>query len=184
MSKHLFLRWPVAFRQGHCRGLLLVLVLAALALPAAADATLDTEIERLKADVANLSQTLFELEEQVLYPADTQFAVYLSLANPEAFQLDSVELAVDGRPAVSHLYTDQERQALEQGGLQRLYLGNLATGEHTLSATFNGQAANDRYVRREASFTVRKGGGETRVELVLEARAPDFQPSFALREWQ
>ncbi|WP_404362313.1 AraC family transcriptional regulator [Marinobacter sp.] len=146
--------------------------------------TLDEEVAALKADVASLSQDLFELEEEVLHPADTQFAVYLSLANRDAFILDSVELSINGRPAVSHLYTDQERAALEEGGIQRLYLGNLPAGEHQLSATFNGQGANDRYVRREASFTVRKNRGETQVQFVLEARAPDYRPEFSLREWQ
>ncbi len=184
MLTHLFCRSLTALYRCCRPALTLMLLLCALVAPVAADEALEAEIEQLRADVAALSQTLFDLEEAVLYPADTQFAVYLSLANPEAFELDSVELSVDGRPAVSHLYTERQRQALAQGGLQRLYLGNLATGEHTLSATFNGQAANDRYMRRQASFTVRKGSGATGVQLVLEARAPDLQPVFTLREWQ
>lgn len=184
MSSRLSSLFQVIRLTAHRYGLMLVLSLAVGAGSTSADEALDADIDQLKAEVASLSQSLFELEESILHPADTQFAVYLSLADAQAFVLDSVELAVDGRPAVSHLYTDRERQALAQGGLQRLYLGNLASGEHTLSATFNGQAANDRYVRREASFTVRKGTGETRVQLVLEARAPEFQPVFTLREWQ
>lgn len=146
--------------------------------------TLDNDIEALKADVAELSQSLFELEEQVLHPADSQVAVYLSMADRDAIILDSVELSINGRPTMSHIYTDQEREALSQGGVQRLYIGNLATGEHQLGATLNGQASNDRYVRREASFDIRKAEGETRLQLVLQAPAPDFQPKFTLKEWQ
>ncbi|WP_235937691.1 AraC family transcriptional regulator [Marinobacter caseinilyticus] len=146
--------------------------------------SLDQEIDTLKADVAALNQTLFELEEEVLHPTDTQVAVYLSMADPEALVLESVELAINGLPAIFYLYTDPERQALEQGGVQRLYVGNLPFGEHQLNATLNGQAANDHYVRREAEFTIRKSQGKKQVQLVLTAPAPEFQPELSLKEWQ
>lgn len=146
--------------------------------------SLDQDIDRLKTDVAALSETLFELEEDILHPADTRVAVYLSMADRTAFVLDSVELSINGRPVVSHLYTDSERQALSQGGVQRLYIGNLPIGEHELNAALNGQAENARYVRQQAAFEIRKSEGETQVQLVLQAPAPDYQPEFSLKVWQ
>lgn len=145
---------------------------------------LDDDIDALAADVSDLSQSLFELEQTMLYPANTQVAVYLSVADRDAFVLDSVELSINGQPAVSHLYTDQERLALRQGAIQQLYMGNLPTGEHHLTATLNGQSANDHYVRQEREFTLNKGNGKTRVQLVLDAGGQGQQPGFELREWQ
>lgn len=161
----------------------LLAVLVSFVAPVNADA-LDQEINQLKADVATMSRSLFELEEKILHPADTRFSVYLSLAGSGDFILDSIELSLNDQPAVSYLYTDQERQALEQGGIQRLYLGNLPAGEHQVSATFNGQGSNDRYIRNQADFTIRKDQGETQVQLVLEANPQADRPELTLKEWQ
>lgn len=146
--------------------------------------SIDREIADLKADVASLNQELFELEEDILHPANTQVAVYLSFSARDYFVLDSVELAIDGHPAVSHLYTERERTALEDGGVQRLYLGNLSAGEHTLEAVFNGQGANDHYYRKDASFTIQKASGKAQYEMVLETQAPGYEPKLRLKEWE
>ncbi|MFE8069699.1 AraC family transcriptional regulator [Marinobacteraceae bacterium S3BR75-40.1] len=138
---------------------------------------------KLKEDVAALNQELFSLEEDILYPANTQIAVFLSVETGGYFALDSVELRVDGRMASSHLYSEQERKALEKGGIQRLYLGNLSSGDHSLTAVLNGQGVNDHYFRKERSFTVRKSNGAEKVELVIEAKEPTFEPSFELNRW-
>ena len=101
--------------------ILVMMVASQLGLTRSAFAeSLDQEIDRLKADVADLSQTLYQLEENVLYPVDTQVAVFLTLRNREGLDLDSVELYLNDTPVASHLYTDQERDALKQGGVQRL----------------------------------------------------------------
>lgn len=146
--------------------------------------TLDKDIDALAADVSDLSKSLFDLEQAMLFPANTQVAVYLSVADRDAFVLDSVELSINGKPAVSHLYTDQERLALRQGAIQQLYMGNLPAGAHDLTATLNGQSANDHYVRQQHQFTLQKRAGETRVQLVVETGQQGQQPDFALREWQ
>lgn len=163
-----------------------VLVLCCLAaLPGrAVCGDLDDDIDTLAADVADLSQSLSGLEQTLLYPVNTQVAVYLSVADHDGFVLDSVELSINGQPAVSHLYTDQERLALSQGAIQQLYMGNLPRGKHHLTATLNGQSANDHYVRQERDFTLDKQSGETRVQLVLNTGRQGQQPGFELREWQ
>ncbi len=146
--------------------------------------SLDSDIDALAADVSDLSENLFDLEQSMLFPANTRVAVYLSVADRDAFVLDSVELSINGKPAVSHLYTDQERLALRQGAIQQLYLGNLPAGQHNLTATLNGQSANDHYVRQQHHFTLRKQAGETRVQLVVETGQKGQAPDFMLREWQ
>lgn len=146
--------------------------------------SLDHEIDRLKADVAELSQTLYELEENVLYPVDTQVAVFLTLKNREGLDLDSVELYLNGTPVASHLYTDRERDSLKQGGVQRLYIGNLPHGAHQLKAVLTARSANERFVRREAIHQFRKRPGESRIQMTLDAAGPDYEPVVSFREWK
>lgn len=146
--------------------------------------TLDSEIDRLKADVADLSQTLYELEEDVLYPADTQVAVFLTLKDREGLELDTVELYLNDTPVASHLYTERERSSLKQGGVQRLYIGNLPHGAHQLKAVLTARSANERFVRREVSHDFRKRPGESRLQMTLDTRAPDFEPVVSFQEWK
>ncbi|MDF0750435.1 AraC family transcriptional regulator [Marinobacter sp. 71-i] len=146
--------------------------------------SLDSDIDRLKADVAELSQTLYELEESVLYPVDTQVAVFLTLSNREGLDLDSVELYLNDKPVASHLYTDRERDSLKQGGVQRLYIGNLPHGSHQLKAVLTARSANERFVRREAVHQFRKRPGESRIQMTLDAKAPDYEPVVSFQEWK
>lgn len=146
--------------------------------------TLDNEIDRLKADVADLSQTLYQLEEDVLYPADTQVAVFLTLRDREGLDLDTVELYLNGTPVASHLYTERERGSLKQGGVQRLYIGNLPHGSHELKAVLTARSANERFVRREVTHDFRKRPGESRIQMTLDARAPDYEPVVSFQEWK
>ena len=147
-------------------------------------ASLDADLAALKADVAALNTELFELEEDILYPASTQLAVFLSLDVGDQFQLDSIELSVDGRMANSHLYSQQERQALQKGGIQQLYLGNVSPGNHQITATLNGKGANDEYFRKQETFFVIKESEPERVELTIEASPASQSPQFSIKRWQ
>src|SRR5437588_829099 len=100
---------------------------------------LDQEIQDLKKDVVDLNKDLFILEEELLFPANTQVAVFLSMDIGTFFALDSVTLKLDQREVINYLYTPRELEALLKGGVQRLYLGNLKVGPHELVAFFNGK---------------------------------------------
>ncbi|MFL1465546.1 AraC family transcriptional regulator [Marinobacter sp. DUT-3] len=145
---------------------------------------LDAEISQLKADVASLAVEVFALEEGILHPADTRVTVFLTLARKDALTLDSVELYVDDTPVASHLYSDRELSALEQGGVQQLYTGNLPHGDHVLKTVLTARAPDDRYVRRESTHRFRKLPGEYRIQVSLDARAPDYEPQVSFREWK
>ncbi|MDX1598226.1 MAG: AraC family transcriptional regulator [Marinobacter sp.] len=163
------------------------LVVVGYILISSADATgdeLDAEISRLQADVASLAGEVFALEEGVLHPADSQVTVFLTLARRDALTLDSVELYVDDTPVASHLYTDREFGALQQGGVQQLYTGNLPLGDHVLKTVLTARAADDRYVRRESTHRFRKPPGQFRIQMSLDARSPDYQPEVSFREWK
>jgi len=165
--------------------ILVMMVASQLVLTRSAFAeSLDQEIDRLKADVADLSQTLYQLEENVLYPVDTQVAVFLTLRNREGLDLDSVELYLNETPVASHLYTEQERDSLKQGGVQRLYIGNLPHGSHQIKAVLTARSASERFVRREATHQFRKRPGESRIQMILDAAAPDYEPVVSFQEWK
>jgi hypothetical protein len=97
--------------------------------PVAAVSGVDTEMQSLKDEVLDLNRELFMLEEELLFPANTQVAVFVSMDVGEFFALDSVQLRIDDKPISNYLYTERELKALLRGGVHRLYLGNLKTGE-------------------------------------------------------
>lgn len=164
-------------------GLFLYLVMT-VTVSASEDTPLDQEIAEIRSEVASLSQTLFELEEAILHPADTQVSVFLNLKTREGLELNSVELYMDDSPVSSHLYTERERESLRQGGVQRLYIGNLPHGDHELKAILTARSANDRFIRREVFHDFRKRPGESRIQITLDAAAPNYEPDISFQEWK
>lgn len=155
--------------------------------PAATDdsfKSLDEEVQGLKKEVLDLNRELFVLEEELLFPANTQVAVFVSMDVGEFFALDSVTLKVDNKEVANYLYTEREAQALLKGGVQRVYIGNLKAGEHELIALFTGQGPNARDYRRGATIKLEKGVGAKYVELKISDRAVKAQPEFIVKEWE
>jgi hypothetical protein len=145
---------------------------------------LDTEIQDLKKDVVDLNKDLFILEEELLFPANTQVAVFLSMDVGQFFALDTVQLKIDQKEVINYLYTPREVEALLKGGVQRLYLGNLKVGAHELVAFFNGKGPNDRPYKRGASLRFEKGVGAKYLELKIDDRQRKLQPEFEIKDWE
>jgi hypothetical protein len=158
--------------------------LAAAATPVLAAGTVDSEVQVLKDEVLDLNRELFLLEEELLFPANTQVAVFVSMDVGDFFDLDSVQLRIDDKPVSNYLYTDREVAALLRGGVHRIYLGNLKTGEHELTAVFTGQGPHTRDYRRGATLKVEKGIGAKFVELRISDRDSKQQPEFLVKEWE
>lgn len=169
------------------RSILTALVVATL--PAGLAATesqndgVDTQVQELKSAVLDLNRELFMLEEELLYPANTQIAVFLSMDIGAFFALDSVQLEVDGKEVSNYLYTEREVEALHRGGVQRLFLGNLKAGRHEIVAFFTGVGPHGRDYRRGASLEFDKEIGAKFVELQISDRISKQQPEFVVREW-
>jgi hypothetical protein len=156
---------------------------------AAADAApdtrgLDQDVQGLKKDVVDLNRDLFVLEEELLFPANTQVAVFLSMDVGDFFALDSVQLKIDQKEVINYLYTPREVEALLRGGVHRLYLGNLKVGKHELVAFFSGKGPNDRDYKRGASLTFEKGIGAKYLELKINDRQRKQQPEFEIKDWE
>jgi hypothetical protein len=146
--------------------------------------SLDQDIQGLKKDVVDLNRDLFILEEELLFPANTQVAVFLSMDVGDFFALDSVQLKIDQKEVINYLYTPREVEALLKGGVQKLYLGNLKVGSHELVAFFNGKGPNDRPYKRGASIKFEKGVGAKYLELKIDDRQRKLQPEFEIKDWE
>lgn len=128
---------------------------------------LDEQIQEIKSDVLGIATELDQLEEKLLYPSNTQVSVFVSLAEGEAFRLDSLEVEIDGKPVARHLYSFQELEALRKGGVQRIHTGNIRTGAHAMEVTLLGTSEAGADIRKTQSFTIEKGIGPEIVEIIL-----------------
>jgi len=145
---------------------------------------LDQEVQGLKKDVVDLNRELFVLEEELLFPANTQVAVFVSMDVGDFFALDTVTLKIDQKEVINYLYTPREVEALLKGGVHRLYLGNLKVGKHELVAFFSGKGPNDRDYKRGATLKFEKGIGAKYLELKINDRQRRQQPEFEIKDWE
>ncbi len=146
--------------------------------------TLDQEVQGMKKDVIDLNKDLFVLEEELLFPANTQVAVYVSMDVGAFFALDSVTLKIDNKEVKNYLYTAREADALLKGGVQQLYLGNLKVGKHELVAFFSGKGPVERDYRRGATLNFDKGVGAKYLELKISDKVAKHQPEFLIKDWE
>jgi hypothetical protein len=146
--------------------------------------TLDQEIQDAKKDVIELNKDLFVLQEELLFPSNTQVAVYVSMDVGTFFALDSVTLKIDNKEVKNYLYTAREAEALLKGGVQELYLGNLKVGKHELVAFFTGKGPMDRDYKRGATINFAKSVGAKYLELKITDRVTKHQPEFKIKDWE
>ncbi len=152
--------------------------------PPADTRALDETVQDLKKDVVDLNRELFVLEEELLFPANTQVAVFVSMDIGEFFALDALSLKIDNKEVANYLYTPREAEALLKGGVHRVYLGNLKVGEHQLVAFFSGKGPNQRDYKRGANLKFEKGVGAKYLELKITDRQRRAQPEFAIKDWE
>ena len=158
---------------------------AAAASASAPDAaTLDGRVQDIKSDVIKLNRDLLVLEEELLFPANTQVALFVSMDVGKMFELDSVQIKLDDKLVTNYLYTPLEVQALHRGGVQRIYLGNLKVGEHELVAYFTGKGPHDRDYKRGATVKFDKGTEPKYIELRIKDLQQKLQPEFDVKVWQ
>ncbi|WP_240668353.1 MULTISPECIES: AraC family transcriptional regulator [Piscinibacter] len=158
---------------------------AAAAAPAAAAsaATLDGRIQDVKGDVIRLNRDLLVLEEELLFPANTQVALFVSMDVGKLFQLESVQIKLDDKLITNYLYTPLEVQALHRGGVQRVHVGNLRTGTHEIVAFFTGQGPHERDYKRGATVRFDKGTEPKYIELRIKDSTGKLQPEFDVKVW-
>jgi hypothetical protein len=143
---------------------------------------LDEQVQEVKSDVLSIAAELSQLEEKLLYPSGTQVAIFVALAKGDQMRLDAVRLQIDGQLVAHYIYSAKELEALRKGGVQRIYVGNVATGDHQLEVLVDGKLEGGADFSRTEHFTFRKEVKPKLVELTLAGPASGNTP-IALGEW-
>lgn len=147
-------------------------------------ASLDEDMASYRKDVLEINKRLLLMEEELLFPADTQLAVFVSLDVGKFFTPDSITLKLDGETIDSYLYTEREIRALRNGAIQKLHTTNIKNGPHTLTALITGIGPEQREYRRGVTLEFEKGSGRQFVHLMMEDDQAAQQPVFRFRSWQ
>ena len=140
--------------------------------------SLDDQVQEIKTDVLGIAAELNRLEEKLLYPSNTQLAVFVSIAQGETFRLDSMQINIDGALATHYLYGFKELEALQNGGVQRVYTGNLPTGGHEIAVSINGKTPSGDDFNSTETFSFAKG-----IEPKLLGIALNGPKAIELGEW-
>jgi len=143
--------------------------------------SLDEQVQEIKSEVLEIASELRLLEEKLLHPSNTQVAVFVSLEGGEDVQLGSVEIRIDGESVAHHLYRFEELEALRKGGVQRIYTGNVPTGEHQLEVAIAGEVDGGGGFRAIRSFGFRKEAEPELLGVVVAGGSGD--PRIRLGGW-
>jgi hypothetical protein len=141
------------------------------------------QLEQLKSQVLQLNRELFILEEDLLFPASTQVALFVSVDTGKFFAIDSVEVKINDKDVAGFLYTKRQREALEQGGIQKLYLGNLKIGQYQLTAIFTGVDPEGRMVKRATEYQFEKDDETLMIELKIMDDTKTYRSQVVVEEW-
>jgi len=118
---------------------------------------LDEQVQEVKSDVLSIAAELARLEERLLYPSNTHLAVFIALAERDTLRLDAVQIQIDGQAVAHSIYSFKELEALQKGGVQRIYTGNVTTGEHQIEVTLSGKLDTGKDYSRTERFAFTKG---------------------------
>jgi hypothetical protein len=143
---------------------------------------LDEQVQEVKTDVLSIAADLNQLEEKLLYPSNTHFAVFVRLATGESLRLDAVQIQIDGELATHYIYSFKELEALKKGGVQRIYTGNIATGSHELEVFVSGKLANGKDYNQTEHFSFTKAVTPKMIGVILAG--PDSgHPGIQVGDW-
>jgi hypothetical protein len=143
--------------------------------------SLDEQVQEIKSDVLSIAAELGNLEERLLYPSNTQLALFVALSEGETLRLDSMQIQIDGELVAHHIYSFKELEALQKGGVQRIYTGNVPTGEHRLEVSIAGKTPGGRDFDGIESFSFRKDAEPRLVGITLSGNGGD--PGVRVEDW-
>lgn len=128
---------------------------------------LDEQVQDIKKDVLAISAELTLLEEKLLYPSNTQVSLFISVAKDSQYAPDAVQIKIDDKDIAHHIYSYKEVGALHKGGVQRIYTGNIRSGEHKIDISVIGRQGGNDGQTNKASYIISKKVGAKLVEISL-----------------
>ena len=144
---------------------------------------LSRDVQTLKQEVVSLNKDLRLMEEALLFPSSTKYSVFVSVSSGKFFTLNGIKLKIDGEMVAAHLYTNEQREALVQGGVQRFHVTNLNSGKHTATAFFTGVGPNGREYKRGIDVEFEKNDASGYMELNITDDGAVQEPVFRIKQW-
>jgi len=135
---------------------------------------LDEQVQDNKKDVLSISAQLNLLEEKLLYPSNTYVAFFVSLEKGSGFVPDAIGVKLDNKDVANYIYSYKEVQALQKGGVQQVFTGNVTTGPHQLQITVKGKEGGSNR-SNSGTHSVTKGVGPQFVEIHLTDSGVEFR---------
>jgi hypothetical protein len=128
---------------------------------------LDEQVQDIKKDVLGISTELSRLEEKLTYPPNTQISIFLAMAQADKIRPDAVKIRIDGKDAANYIYSVKELEALQHGGVQRIYAGNIRTGKHVLEVSSFGKTTSNTDYQQNAEFKFTKDVGAKLIAITI-----------------
>ncbi|WOH38954.1 hypothetical protein RI844_06970 [Thalassotalea fonticola] len=142
----------------------------------------EQELQTLKADMVDIAAEMQILEQQMLYPDAEQLAVYLSVDIAEGFDVSRVKLLLNASEVALINYNDVQMDAFNRGGIERIFIGDIEVGAHTVTAIISGETSNGQKIKRAVSQQVSKAANANVLELSVSYNRNLQQPQFTLVE--
>lgn len=169
--------------RGRIIASLLSLVLSASSLSFAADAPLPSDLQGMKGELLSLNRDISQLENELLFPS-AETAIVVAVEAGAGVKLVDLSVQIDDRNVGYHYYSEPEYTALTKGGMQRIYAGNLTSGQHTLKAIMTGNDPGGKEFQRTATYTFTKGSARKVIEIKAADNASNTQGEIRFREWE
>lgn len=144
--------------------------------------SLDQQVQDIKSDVLAITAELRSLEEQLLYPSETQLAIFVAMPEGEDLALDAARISIDDEAVAHHIYTWKELEALKKGGVQRIYTGNVQTGEHRLEVAVKGERIGGSDYDSVTEYVFEKGIDPKKLIITLDPGLAG-SPSIEISDW-
>ncbi len=149
----------------------------------AADVPLPSDLQGMKGELLNLNRDISQLENELLFPS-AETAIVVSVEPGSGVKIVDVNVLIDDKNVGYHYYSEQEYGALAKGGMQRIYAGNLGSGQHTLKTVMTGYDPGGKDFQRTATYTFTKGAARKVIEIKAADNATHTQGEIRFREWE
>jgi hypothetical protein len=141
------------------------------------------QVNQVYSEAADLERDIGLLEKELLFPPLTRIEVFLSVDPELDFELKSVAMTLDGDEKSFHVYTASDLTALQMGGLQQFWEGNVALGEHLLKIDFQGLSDKNKPVKKTITKTFEKTREGLAFEVQVNKSTDASKPAFAVKAW-
>jgi hypothetical protein len=114
------------------------------------------KLSELKHDVVTLNSDIMRLKMSLAAVKHEQLTILLQLNKSPDFELYNIKLRLNSTVVVDFDYSDREVSALENQGVQRLYVGKLTPGIHQVTAFLTGTQSDGNIYKRGAMLKLIK----------------------------